>query len=139
HTSGVWGVALSADGLLLASGSEDGTVRLWEIGGAWRREGGMLGVEEAPFAEVEGDEASAGGRADSGQSPAALPSRTSPGRGEQFAERSADTGDSPAAGSNGGRLLATLQGHTSGVWGVALSANGRLLASGGEDGTVRLW
>src|SRR3977135_1864971 len=38
-----------------------------------------------------------------------------------------------------GRLLATLEGHTSGVWGVALSANGRLLASGSADRTVRLW
>ena len=39
----------------------------------------------------------------------------------------------------GGRLLATLEGHTGGVWGVVLSADGRLLASGSFDGTVRLW
>jgi WD40 repeat protein len=38
-----------------------------------------------------------------------------------------------------GRLLATLRGHTGGVWGVALSADGQLVASGSFDGTVRLW
>src|SRR5207244_3308731 len=35
--------------------------------------------------------------------------------------------------------LATLQANTGPVYGVALSADGRLLASGGLGGTVRLW
>jgi WD40 repeat protein len=35
--------------------------------------------------------------------------------------------------------LTTLAGHTGGVWGVALSADGQSLASGSQDGTVRLW
>src|SRR5437660_11682083 len=44
-----------------------------------------------------------------------------------------------AEGSPGGRALATLEGHTSPVYGVALSADGRLLATGNWDGSVRLW
>jgi WD40 repeat protein len=35
--------------------------------------------------------------------------------------------------------LATLVGHTGTVWGVALSADGHLYASGGCDATVRVW
>jgi WD40 repeat protein len=38
-----------------------------------------------------------------------------------------------------GRPLATLEGHTRGVLGVALSADGRLAASASGDGTLRLW
>jgi len=38
-----------------------------------------------------------------------------------------------------GRPLATLEGHTGTVWGVALSADGHQVASGSLDGTVKLW
>jgi len=39
----------------------------------------------------------------------------------------------------GGCALGVLEGHTSTVFGVALSADGRLVASGSGDGTVKLW
>ena len=38
-----------------------------------------------------------------------------------------------------GAQLASLEGHAGAVCGVALSGDGRLLASGSLDGTVKIW
>jgi WD40 repeat protein len=138
HTSAVWGVALAADGQLLASGSGDGTARLWEAS-----TGRLLATLHGHTSGVWSVALAADGRllaSGSGDGTARLwDVSASLERGRPFAERSADSGSSPAAPPSGGRLLATLQGHTSVVRGAALSADGQLLASAGFDGAVRLW
>jgi WD40 repeat protein len=38
-----------------------------------------------------------------------------------------------------GRLLRSLEGHTDGVWAVAVSPDGRFIVSGSSDHTVKVW
>ena len=124
HTASVRSVAFSPDGALLASGSGDRTVRLWDVGS--RKEIATLEGHAAQINSVafspDGTLLASGSGAD-GSSPDS----------EDLAVRLWDV----AAQTE----VATLTGHSSGVWAVAFSPNGAILASGGgiNDSTVRLW
>jgi len=113
HTNNVWALAFSPDGLTLATGSEDTTVKLWDVAG-----GKEKGTLKGHGATVRSLAFSRDGK------------RLVTGSFDQTVkvwdlEKMAE--------------LATLKGHSDAVWSVAFAPDGRTFASGGADGTVKLW
>jgi WD40 repeat protein len=160
HSGTVWGVALSREGQLLASGGTDRTVCLWETGvgrqlallpghtrGAWR-----------VALSADGRLVASGGVSDgfvrlwetaTGQPLATLPGPHRGDLGIGALRRRATPGqrrdrwDRAALGirrapERDWRPVVIVRGHTSAVWSVALSADRGILASGGADETVQL-
>ncbi|MCA1224224.1 WD40 repeat domain-containing protein, partial [Streptomyces sp. 8L] len=116
-TDPVYGVAFSPDGSLLATGNDDGTVRLWNpvtrkpVGGPLPS-GGAGPVHEVAFSPVGSLLAAAH---EDGTVRLWNPVTRKPVGG-------------PLPSSGAGPVL-----------GVAFSRDGSLLATGNDDGTVRLW
>ncbi len=146
HTDFVAALAWSPDGKTLASGSFDGTVRLWDMGGTLRAtlqhdgqvdwlawsplDGKALASDdgEAHLWRADGTKITAFGE-NSGH-PVWSPDGTA------LAVAKLDTVRLVAPD---GALLARLAGHTAPVETLTWSPNGKILASGSIDSTVRLW
>jgi WD40 repeat protein len=113
HSESVLAVAYSPDGLTLATGSGDGSVKLWDVSKKIVRatlQGHGAQVESVTFSSDGKTLASAGW------------------------DRTVKLWDVAT-----GKIKNTLQGHRSSVMAVAFAPDGRTLASGSFDRTVKLW
>jgi len=116
HTDSVRSLAFKPNSYLLASGSSDFTIRIWNV------------EDRDNLRHVR----TLRGHTDDVRSVAWSPD------GRTLASASTD-GTVRLWNPNNGINFAVLRGHTAGVYCVAWSPDGRILASGSGDKTVRLW
>jgi len=156
HTASVWCVAFSPDGSRLLSGGKDGTVRLWETQTA-RELRQFDGHEDLVACVAFGPNGrwalSAGydhrvirwdldgGAADPAfafDAPVnyinAVAVSPDGGRCLVCADQKVYVADAKT-----GKVLRTFAGHTDSVTAAAFSPDGKLVLSGGDDRTLRLW
>jgi WD40 repeat protein len=115
-TNLVWSVAFNPNGQYLASGSEDRTIRVWNL---------VTGECVQTLSEHSRRIWSVA------YSPIANP--------EHLIASSSDDHTIKLWQPSTGKCLQTLHGHLNWVNSVTFSPNGTLLASGGGDNTVKLW
>ena len=154
HTGGVCAVALSADGKRAVSGSEDNTVRVWDLesnltpqvleGHSWWVNAVTLSADGKRAVSCSGKTMMVW-YLENKQPPRVLEGHTDQVYGVAL---SAD-GSRAVSGSrdhtlrvwdlDGNQPPRVLAGHTEEVYAVALSSDGKRAVSGSSDKTVRVW
>jgi WD40 repeat protein len=120
QTDEVWSVAFTSGDKYLVSGGRDGKIKVWDLATAQEREIPL--DKKLPAWSV--------------WSVAVSPdSKTlAVARGEMWKR-----GDLTLWEASTGRKLAALPGHEGMIWSVTFSSDGKTLASGSVDHTVKLW
>ncbi|CDF39798.1 WD40-repeat containing protein [Chondrus crispus] len=115
HLDEITAVAMSGDGKRVASGSYDGTERVWNVETGLQIGDTMTGhTARVMSVAMSGD----GKRVVSGSS-----------------DRTVRVWD----GETGCQIGETMTGHTAGITSVAMSGDGKRVVSGSHDKTVRVW
>jgi WD40 repeat protein len=157
HTDAVDAVAVSPDGTLIATGSFDKTIKLWDTastkeirtyGGAQGHQGQILAVAFSP----KGDQLASGSADNTAKVwdvPVSTPTKTFAQSGA--VNRVAVTGDGKMFALAGGdgviklfpqgeeKGALELKGHVGAVIGLGFTANNQFLISTGADRTIRFW
>ena len=113
HHAWVRDLVFSADGRLLATASEDGTARLWDV-----RAGRQVRTLDHSPAQVRG---------------------ISFGPDDLLIATACSDGTAKIWDTSSGRQLRVLEGHSGRVSKVRTSPDGRLVITAADDGTARLW
>jgi WD40 repeat protein len=155
HGAEVTGVAFAPDELTVASGSSDGTIRLWSVANGMetaclrthspRGQSVAFSPDGARIASGAWDENVRVWDAATGEELACLRSHRSTGLsvafspdGTRLASGSSD-GTARVWDTSTGEEVACMFGHEGVVRSVAFSPDGARLASGSDDRTVRAW
>ncbi len=113
HTGWVWAVAVTPDGRYALSGSDDGTVKVWDL-----ESGQLLRSLEGHIDGVNAVAVTPDGR---------------------YALSGSDDRTVKVWDLESGQLLRSLEGHTGAVNAVAVTPDGRYALSGSWDRTVKVW
>ena len=156
HTDAVQSVAVSPSGKAIASASDDGTVKIWQLEGdnsipireikdqgGWVR--AVVFLSDLQIATAGQDKNIKIIDVASGKIARTLSGHTNLINNLAIAPNS----DLLASGSydstiniwqiSTGKLLQSLTGHTDKIWGLAISPNGKLVVSASRDRTIRIW
>ncbi|WP_009633668.1 serine/threonine-protein kinase [Synechocystis sp. PCC 7509] len=113
HSQPVWATSISDNGQVLASGSQDRTIKVWNVRtGQLQRT--LLGHKDT------------------------VRSLAMSAEGRTLASGSGDT-TIKLWDLSQGKLIGTFSGHSSPVWSVDFAPDGKTLISASEDGSINIW